>query len=59
MAEIYLRQPRFTCSACRSFTKSKERTQKFKETGDSRFIYQKRLDKAWFQYDMADRDFKD
>ena len=34
MTEMYLRQPGFTFSACRPFTKNKERIQKFKETGD-------------------------
>ena len=34
--EIHLRQPYFTYSACRPFTKTKERIQKFKETGDSK-----------------------
>ena len=33
MPEMYLRQPRFTYSACGPFTKNKERIQKFKETG--------------------------
>ena len=33
--------------------KNKQRTQKFKETGDSWYIYQKELDKACFQQDMA------
>ena len=37
---------------CGSFTKNKERIQKIKETGDSRHIYQKELDKASFQQDM-------
>ena len=40
---MYLRQPGFNCSACGPFTKNKERLQKFKETGDSRYIYQKEL----------------
>ena len=39
MPEMYLRQPGFTYSACGPFTKNKERIQKFKETGDSRYIY--------------------
>ena len=39
MPEMYLKQPGFTCSACGQFTKNKERVQKFKETGDSRYIY--------------------
>ena len=39
--------------------KNKERIQKFKETGGSRYIYQNELDKACFQHDMVYRDFKD
>ena len=31
---------------------------KFKETRDSRYIYQNELDKACFQHDMAYGDFK-
>ena len=42
MSEIHLRQSGFTDSACGPFTKNKERTQKFKETEDSVYIYQKR-----------------
>ena len=41
------------------YKKKKERIQKFKETGDSRYIYQNELDKACFQHDMAHGDFKD
>ena len=37
----------------------KERTQKFRETGDSRHIYQNELDKACFQQNMAHGDSKD
>ena len=32
---------------------------KFKETGDSRYIYQNRLDKVYFQLDMDYGYFKD
>ena len=39
--------------------KKKKRTQKFKETGDSRYMYQRELDKACFQHDMTYGDFKD
>ena len=53
MSEMHLRQPRFTYSAYRPFTKNKERIQKFKETGDSRYIYQNELDKACIKYDMT------
>ena len=59
VSEMHLRQPRFTYSASGTFTKNKERIQKFKETGDSWYIYQNKLDKAWFQLDMAHEDFKD
>ena len=53
MAEMHLRLPGFTFSAFGPFTESKERIQKFKETGDSRYIYQSELDKACFQNVMA------
>ena len=39
--------------------KNKERIQKFKETGDTSYIYKNELDKACFQHDMAYGDFKD
>ena len=53
MLKMLLRQPGFTYSTCGLFTKNKESIQKFKETGDSRHVYQNILDKACFQYDMA------
>ena len=59
MPEMHLRQPGFTYSACGPFTKDKEKIQKIKETGDSRYVYHNELDKAYFQYDMAYGDFKD
>ena len=58
MAEMHLKQPGFTYSAYQPFTKNKERIQKFKETGDTNFIYKNELGKACFQYDMADGGFK-
>ena len=42
MPEMHLKQPEFTYSPYRPFTKSKEKIQKFKETGDSQYIYQKK-----------------
>ena len=57
--EMHLRQPQFTCSACGPFTKNKERIQKFKETGDTKYIDRNELDKACFQHDRAYRDSKD
>ena len=37
----------------------KIRIQKFKETGDSRYIFKNKLDKAYFQQDMIYEDFQD
>ena len=59
MPEMHLKQPWFTYSACEPFTKNKGRIQKFKETGDTSYIYKNELDKACFQHDMAYGDFKD
>ena len=59
MPEMLFRQPGFTYSASGPFFKNKRRTQKFKETGDLRYIYPNELDKACFQHDMAYGDFKD
>ena len=56
---MHLKQPGFTYSACRPFTKNKEKIQKFKEMGDRNYIYKNELDKACFQHDMAYGDFKD
>ena len=38
MPEIHLNQPGFTYSACGTFTKNKKRIQKFKETGNTKYI---------------------
>ena len=59
MPEMYLNQPGFAYSACGPFTKSKERIQKFKETGDSQNIYQNELGKSCFQHNTVYGDFKD
>ena len=59
MPEMHLIQPGFTYSVCGPFTNDKARLQKFKETGDSQYIYENKIDKACFQHDMAYRDFKD
>ena len=39
MQQMHLKQPGFTYSVCGPFTKNKERIQKFKETGDTSYIY--------------------
>ena len=59
MPEMHLKQPGFTCITCGSFTKNKERVEKFKEIEDKNYIYKNELDKACFQHDMAYGDFKD
>ena len=48
MPEMHLKQPGFTYSGCGSFTKNKKRTQKFKEIGDTSYIYKNELDKVCF-----------
>ena len=59
MPEMHLKQPGFTYSACGSFTKNKERIQKFKETGNTNYIYKNELDQFCFQHDIAYVDFED
>ena len=53
MSEMHLKQPGFTYSACGSFTKNKERIEKFMQTRNTNFIYINELDKACFQHDMV------
>ena len=59
MPEIHLRQPQFTYSACGPFTRHEERIQKFKETGDTNYVFKNQLDKACFVHDAAYSDSKD
>ena len=59
MPEIHLRQPPFTYSACGPFTKHEQIIQKFRETGDTNYIYKNELDKACFVHDAAYSDSKD
>ena len=59
MPEMHLRQPQFVHSACGPFTRHKERIKKFKQTGDTRYIYRNELDKARFQHVSAYADNKD
>ena len=58
MPKMHLRQPGFTYNACRPSTKNKERIKNFKETGDSRYIYQNQLDIVCFQHNTVYGDFK-
>ena len=59
MTKMHLRESQFTYSACGPFTKHKQRIQKFKDTGDTNYIYENELDKAWFIHDAAYSDSKD
>ena len=59
MPEMHLRQPQFIYSACGPFTKHKQRIQRFKETGDTNYIYKNELDKACFAHYAAYSDSKD
>ena len=45
--------------ACGPFTKNNERIQKFKETGNTKYILKNALDKVCFQHDKAYGDFND
>ena len=55
MSEMHLKQLAFTYSTDYSgpFTRNKERTEKFMQTGNTEFIYRNELDKACFHHDMA------
>ena len=59
MPELHLKQPQFVYSAGGPFTRHKERIKKFKQTGDTGYIYRNDLDKACFQDDSAHADNKD
>ena len=59
MPEMHLRQPQFVYSTCGPFTRHKERMKKFKQTGDTRYIYRNELDKACFQHDSGYANHKD
>ena len=57
MSELHLNQPGF--SACGPFTKHRERTQKFRETGNLKNFYKNKLDKACFAHDATYSESKD
>ena len=59
MPEMHLREPQFTYSTCKPFTKHKQRIQKLEETGDKKYIYKNELDKACFAHDAAYSHSKD
>ena len=53
MPEMHIKQPGFTYSASGPFTKNKERSEKFMQTGNTNFIYRNEFDMACFQHYMA------
>ena len=59
MPELHLKQSGFTYSACRPFTKHREKVQKFKETSNLKHLYRNELDKACFAYDAVCSESKD
>ena len=59
MPEIHLRQPQFTYSAGRPFTRHEGRIQKFKETGDTNYVFKNELDISCFVHEAAYSDSKD
>ena len=48
-----------TYSACGTFTRHKDRINKFIKTGDTNYIYKNELVKACFAHDAAYSNFKD
>ena len=54
MPEMHLKQPVFTYSAYGPFAKNKERIQKFKEIGDTKYIYRNESDKACFLHGLME-----
>ena len=59
MPKLHLKQPGFTYSAFETFTKNRERIQKFTETGNLKHLYRNQFDKACFDHDAAYSDSKD
>ena len=53
MPEMHVRQSGFTYSTCGSFTRKKQRSQRFMQTVNDSYIYNNELNKACFQHDMA------
>ena len=58
MPELHLKQLGFTYSACVTFTKHRERIQKFRETGNLTHLCRNYLDKACLTHDASYSDSK-
>ena len=59
MPELHLKQPGFTYSGCRPFTKHRERIQNFRGIGYLKHFYINELDRACFSHNAAYFDSKD
>ena len=59
LPEMHLKQLGLAYSARGLFTKTKERIQKFMQTGNTDYIYKNDLDKACLQQNMAYNKYKD
>ena len=59
LPQFHLKQPGFTYSAYRSFSKHCERIQKFRKTGNLKHFCGDELEKAYFAYDISYSDGKD
>ena len=59
MPNFYLKQPRFTYSACEPFTKHRQRIKEFRETSNLKHLYMNEPEKACFAHDFAYSDSKD
>ena len=58
LPEMHLKQPGFTTVLTDQLLKTKKEF-KIKKTGNTSYIYKNELDKACFQHDMTNGDFKD
>ena len=59
LPELHVKQLRFTYFPSGTFTKHRERTQKFRKKRNLKHFYRNELDKASFAYDEAYSDTKD
>ena len=59
MPKLHLKHPGFTYRACGSFTKHRERIQKFRDTCNLKHLYRNELDKCFFAHDAACSDSND
>ena len=59
MPKLHLKKPRFTYSTCGAFTKHCQRIQKFRETGNLKYLYRNELGKTYFAHDVAYSESKD